>query len=233
MGITTRFNHLLENITESLCYNTVTPVIFIDFLQAFDMLWHQGLVLKLHRLQYPKAYLYWIVNFFTSRTMLINYDEHFSSEIKICRGAPQRSVFGLMAYIMAHYDLPQIFGRPENVHLYIDDLAIAYIPSIHVNRRRQIRDIERLMNDNMEKLYIYAAKWHQPVNVSKTEYVIYHRAVQSPTMKIVYDGTIILKKTSYKYLGSRIDDKRSFRHLISDQMIKLRRTYMILKHTYR
>ena len=51
-------------------------------------------------------------------------------------------------------------------------------------------------------------------------------------MKIVYDGTIILKKTSYKYLGFRIDGKLSFRHLISDQMIKLRRTYMILKHIH-
>ena len=82
--------------------------------------------------------------------MIINYDGHFTSEIKICRGAPQGSVFGPMAYIIAHYDLPQIFGRPENVHLYIDDLAIACMPSIHVNRRRQIRYIERLMNDDME-----------------------------------------------------------------------------------
>ena len=67
MATTTRVNHLLENITESLSYNTFSPVIFVDFLQAFDMLWQQGLLLKLHRLECPEAYLYWIKNYFTSR----------------------------------------------------------------------------------------------------------------------------------------------------------------------
>ena len=61
MATATRVNHLLENITESLSYNTFTPVIFVDFQQAFDMLWHAGLILKLSRLQYPQPYLYWII----------------------------------------------------------------------------------------------------------------------------------------------------------------------------
>jgi len=38
MSTMTRVYRLLENVTESLRYNTFTPVIFIDFLQAFDML---------------------------------------------------------------------------------------------------------------------------------------------------------------------------------------------------
>jgi len=58
ISTTTRVNYLLQNVTESLCYNTFTPVIFIDFLQAFDILWHEGLILKLYRLQCPDAYLH-------------------------------------------------------------------------------------------------------------------------------------------------------------------------------
>lgn len=142
MSTMTRVNHLLENITESLSYNTFTPVIFIDFLQAFDMLWHQGLILKLYQLQCPKPYLYWIINCFSFRTMIIDYNGQLSSKIKICRGAPQGSVFGPMAYIIAHCDLPQIFNRPENVHLYVDDLAMVYIPSILLSHQKQIKDIE-------------------------------------------------------------------------------------------
>jgi hypothetical protein len=35
----TRVNHRLEQLTCSLRYNTFTPVLFVDFKQAFDMLW--------------------------------------------------------------------------------------------------------------------------------------------------------------------------------------------------
>jgi len=164
--------------------------------------------------------------------MIIDYDGHFSSRINICRGAPQGSVFRPMAYIIAHCDLPQIFERSEKIHLYVDDLAIAHSPSIHLNHRKQIGDIERVMNDDIKKLYTYTTNWYQPVNVSKTEYVIYHRAVQSPNIDIIYNGTAIGKKTSYKYLGFGIDAQLSFRYLLDDQIVKLRRAYTILEHIH-
>jgi len=121
-----------------------------------------------------------------------------------------------MASIIARFDLPLIFDRPENVHLFVDDLAIAHIPSIHLNHRKQVEDIERVMNNDMEKLYTYTTNWLQPVNVSKTEYVIYHRAVQSPNINITYNETAIAKNTSNKYLGFRIDAKLSFYQLLDD-----------------
>jgi hypothetical protein len=228
----TRVNHLLENLTESLTINTFTPVIYIDFLQAFDMLWHQGIIYKLYKLRCPDEYLFWLINYFTGRSLIIDYDGCRSAKINIWRGAPQGSVLGPIAYIIAHYDLPQIFERPENVHLYVDDLAIAYVPSLYLSRRKQIEDIERIMNRDLEKLLQYTVKWHQPVNVNKTEYVIYHRAVQSPKLTILYNGTPISKQSSYKYLGVRLDAKLSFHRLLDDQFIKLRRTYTIMKYIH-
>ena len=225
----TRVNHLLENITESLAVNTFTPVIYIDFLQAFDMLWHQGIIYKLYNLCCPDVYLYWLINYFTNRSLIIDYDGCCSATINISRGAPQGSVLGPIAYIIAHYDLPKIFERPENVHIYVDDLAIAYVPSLYLSHRKQIEDIERIMNHDLEKLLHYTVKWHQPVNVNKTEYVIYHRMVQSPNLKIGYNGTPIIKQSSYKYLGVRLDAKLAFHRLLDDQFIKLRRTYAIMK----
>ena len=164
--------------------------------------------------------------------MVIDYDGQLSPKIEICRGAPQGSVFGPMAYIVAHHDLPEIFERPENVHLYVDDLAIAYTPSIYLDPHEQREDIQRIMNKDLEKLYVYTTTWHQPVNVGKSEYVIYHRAVQSPKIKVVYNKTSLLKKTEYKYLGFRLDAKLSFHHLLDDQLIKLRKAYIILKYIH-
>ena len=158
----TRVNHLLENLTESLTINTFTSVIYIDYLQAFDMLWHQGIIYKLYNLHCPDVYLFWLINYFTGRSLIIDYDGYRSAKTNTGRGAPQGSVLGPIAYIIAHYDLPRIFERPENVHLYVYDLAIAYTPSLYLSRRKQIEDIERIMNRDLEKLLQYTVKLQIP-----------------------------------------------------------------------
>jgi hypothetical protein len=179
------------------------------------------------------TYVFWIKNYFTNRSMIIDYDKHHSRKIEICRGAPQGSVFGPTAYIVAHYDLPSIFERPENVHLFVDDLAIAYTPSILLNFRKQLIDIERRMNEDMRKLYVYTSTWCQPVNVRKTEFVIYHRNVRCPHIVVKFNEVPLIKKPCYKYLGYKIDAQLSFRPLITDQMLKLRKAYSILKTIHR
>lgn len=73
-----------------------------------------------------------------------------------------------LPYILAQHDLPQIFEHSENVYLYVDDLSI----------------VQERINRIMEELYKYTCKWHLPVNVKKTEYVIFDRAVQTPALKI-------------------------------------------------
>ncbi|CAF3346556.1 unnamed protein product [Rotaria socialis] len=102
-----RVNHLLEQTYTSLLYNTFTLVVFIDFLQVFDILWQE------------------------ERTMKIVLNGQLSNNIILQRGAPQGSVFGPIAYIVTHYDLRQIFKVPENNHLYVDDPGCVFIPNIY------------------------------------------------------------------------------------------------------
>jgi hypothetical protein len=90
------------------------------------MLWQQGLLLKLNCLDCSIPYLLWIPSCFKDKAMTLDLDDRLSTNIKISRGAPQGSVFGAIAYIVADYDLQQIFERPENIHLYVDDLGSVY-----------------------------------------------------------------------------------------------------------
>jgi hypothetical protein len=141
MSTLTRVNHLMEQISQSHRYNTFSVVVYVDFLQAFDMLWHQGLILKLHHLNCPHAYLFWIINYFKDRTLNIEYQGHLSKSIEITRGAPQGSCFGPKAYIVNLFDLPSIFNCPREAHLYVDDLAIFYSPSIYLKYSKQSEEI--------------------------------------------------------------------------------------------
>ena len=224
---------LLEQITQALRYSRFVPVIYIDFLQAFDKLWHQGLILKLSRLNCPSSYLIWLVNYFSNRSMKIDYNGIESSTVNVERGAPQGSCLGPVIYVISHFDLPQLFLDPMHVHAYVDDIAIAYPPSIHLNHKQQIAELEKQINNDMVLLLKYTNDWHQPLNPNKTETVVYHNLRQSPRLNINYDGIQICQKNSFKYLGFHLDSKLTFRFMIDAQFIKLRKAYVILKYIHR
>ena len=223
LATTSRVNCLLEQLTQSLRYNTFTPVVYVDFLQAFDLLWQAGLVLKLSRLDCPAPYLCWIAKYFSNRSMTIDFNGCLSKQIEVKRGAPQGSVFGPKAYIIGHHDMPQIFRRPDESHAYVDDVGIIYPPSIYLKFREQINDVETRINEDMAALERYSKIWHQPVNPRKTELVVYHRTVQCPKIYAVLGGLTIKQSKSFKYLGFHLDGKLSFRNMVNAQMGKLRK----------
>ncbi|CAF4149411.1 unnamed protein product, partial [Rotaria magnacalcarata] len=71
-------------------------------------------------------------------------------------------------YVIAHHDIPQCFEHPTQVHAYVDDIALVYIPSIHLKFSSQAVEIEERINNDMTELLNYADKWHQPLNPNKT-----------------------------------------------------------------
>ena len=230
---TSRVNCLLEQVTQSLRYNTFIPVVYVDLLQAFDMLWQQGLLMKLNRLNCPPAYLAWLASYFSNRTLRIDYNGMKSDLVRVERGAPQGSCLGPVMHVVGHHDLPQCFETPDYAHAYVDDIAMAYSPSIHMRHKQQKTEVEERINKELIKLRDYARDWHQPLNPKKTELVVYHRSVQCPKLDIVYDGERIIQKQSFKYLGFHLDAKLAFRAMIDSQLGKARKGYVILKYIHR
>ncbi|CAF2150266.1 unnamed protein product [Rotaria magnacalcarata] len=130
---------------------------------------HQGFILKLYQLNCPYAYLFWIINYFKDRTITLDYQGHLSKQVKVNRGTPQGSCFGPKTYIVNHFDLPSIFDCPSEVHLYVDDLAILFSPSIYLKYAQQVYEIETRINKDLLKLANYAESNHQPIYNKKTD----------------------------------------------------------------
>ena len=224
-----RVNSLLHQIRQSHRYNTFAPVVYIDFQQAFDKLWHEGLILKLNRLDCTYPYMAWIVNYFSDRPLMIDYGGLTSAAVQVKRGAPQGSYLGPVMYIVAHHGLPSIFNNPEEVHAYVDDFAIWYTPSIHLNHKSQTEEVQKRKNVEMQSLLENATIWHQPVIETKTEFIVHHTTIQTPKLEVRYNGVKIVRHRCFKYLGYHIDSKLSFLDTIETQLAKARKAYSILK----
>ena len=197
------------------------------------MLWQQGLLLKLNRLKCPIPYLLWITNYFKDRSMIIDLNGLLSDDITVARGAPQGSVFGAIAYTVAHHDLLQIFERSENNHLYVDDLGSIYVPNIYCNYKNQRINIEQRMNKDLQKLHEYANQWHQPINSKKTQYVVFTNIVNYPKLRINYEGSPLEPIKIFKYLGYQLDAKMTFKPLVDAQLEKYHQAYHIIKYIHR
>ena len=63
----------------------------------------------------------------------------------------------------------------------------------------------------MQKLLEYAKRWLQPLNEMKTKFVVHHTTIQTPKLKVEYNGVKIVQQRCFKYLDYHIDSKLSFR----------------------
>ncbi|CAF3358504.1 unnamed protein product [Rotaria socialis] len=134
----TRVNPIMEQLTQPLNHNSFSVIVYVDFLQTFDMLWHQGFILKLYQLNCPYVYLFWIINYFKDRTITLDYQGHLSKQVKVPCGAPQCSCFEPKAYIVNHFDLPSIFDCTSEVHLYILHQSISNIHSKQIKLKQEL-----------------------------------------------------------------------------------------------
>ena len=115
----------------------------------------------------------------------------------------------------------------DHFHTKQSDLNRQFFFSIEI-----IFIYQKTINEDLKNFHQYATDWYQPVNVKKTEFVLFSRTVKNPKLNIVYNGNPIEQKKNFKYLGYRLDSKFSFNCVIDDQLRKCRRTYSILKYIH-
>ena len=83
---------LTETIFEGFQRDEHTAAAFPDVEKAFDCVWHQGLLYKLHQLEVPLATQRWITNFLRNREIYLQWNHCISEPFKPTAGVPQGSV---------------------------------------------------------------------------------------------------------------------------------------------
>jgi hypothetical protein len=98
--------HSVTNaITEALESHKYCTAAFLDINQAFDKVWHEGLIYKLRPL-FPASIHKLLRTYLEHRYFLIKYREVYTSIHRILSGVPQVSVLGPLLYFLYTADLP-------------------------------------------------------------------------------------------------------------------------------
>ena len=83
---------------------------FIDVSQAFDKVWHPGLLYKLKQ-QLPADMYKMLFSYLSNRHFLVKVNNEVTKLHSIASGVPQGSVLGPLLYVLFTADLPLHFHR--------------------------------------------------------------------------------------------------------------------------
>ncbi|CAF1147274.1 unnamed protein product [Rotaria magnacalcarata] len=180
----TRILTLVEDLrlTVAAC-NRPALVIFVDFLSAFDRIWHLMLIRNLIKLDCPLLIIRWIFSWLQERSMSIHYGNTVSRCIKLFVGTPQGSVLAATLFLLQIHYLPQYFLN-MTTHLFADDLAIMIMGSIEKKFSQNILELEVQARLAMDILSKYSYDYILPVNIDKTNALLV-RSVVAPQYPVI------------------------------------------------
>ena len=230
---TTRFIQFLQNLTTGLIQHTASLVIYVDFSKAFDQLWHDALLYKLHRMNCPYELIIFIMDYLKDRKCYIELNQMKSIIFDIEKGVPQGSCLGPILFLLFHCEMPQKIPSSTYSHLFADDLALI----LHASPWWQKSQFQSQMQDVgqkvLEQLHAYASEWKQPINFSKTEWQWIHRRVSIPPLSLTLDGHSINRARTFKYLGFHVDEHLTFTKHCKLILQRIQKNSAILKFVSR
>lgn len=213
--------HQLSRVTKIIKQNKsmskTTAMALLDIEKAFDNVWHDGLVYKLHRLNLPMYLVKIIQSYLSNRTFQVSLQSVCSERFNIGAGVPQGSILGPLLYNIYTADIPSLPGDGV-LSQFADDTAIMY-------KGRVIRPLTRRLQSGLDVLNEYYTSWKIVINAAKTQTVLFPhsrspRLVPAPDCRIRFGGSLIEWSDEVVYLGLTLDSHLIFRSHVDKTVTK-------------
>lgn len=171
--------------------------LFFDVTKAFDKVWHQGLLYKLHHhFRLPVPTLKWIKSYLTHRTFQVSVQNCLSGTYAITAGVPQGSVLAPLLFLAYVNDLSSHIPAPAYVSQYADDTAI------WIARKEEVK-LEEEAQSALDALSSYCKNWRISMNPSKSSCLHIPRGLPHDpyNFRLWMNGDIIPSTPTCKFLG--------------------------------
>lgn len=116
-----QIHRITDVIEKAFEKKEICSAVFLDVAQAFDKVWHEGLIFKLNRFL-PRSYVQLLSSYLSDRVFRVRVENEYSSLKDIKAGVPQGSILGPILYLIYTSDLPVM----ENVKVatFADDTSL-------------------------------------------------------------------------------------------------------------
>jgi len=224
----TRVLSIYQEVKNNMAANVPTLGIYIDYKKAYDLVWHMGLIVKLHRMRMPPVLLKLIVNWLSNREACVSFGQYVSDPFQIKVGLPQGSALSPYIFIIYHADIVSCV-EAFATHIFADDLSVLIVPPINRDLNKMVAFINWKGTQICQKLLDYSIRWKQPINVSKTVVQLFYTQVKPPIVEIYMGDKLLENVSSFKYLGFHWTNKLSLAPTVDQCLEKIQRSFIKLK----
>lgn len=212
---THQVERVVSNVFKNKAQKRSTGMVLFDIEKAFDTVWHDGLIYKLHQLNFPAYLCRLVCAFCTNRSFEVVVGGEKSRAYPIPAGLAQGSSLSPTLYSIYVSDLK--LPKNINISIFADDTAI----SANANNAKTI--IKRLQFA-LDKIENYFSKWKIKINAAKTQAIFFpfdKKKRRLPQSELVLNGSNIPFKPHITYLGVTLDNKLSYGPHITSTKLKV------------
>ena len=216
----------VENITRGYNQNRATVALYLDIKQAFDKVWHSGLIRKMIDYNIDDGLVYLISNYLDNRKFHVMWNNETSETKDINSGVAQGSIIGPTLFNIYINDIPHLPQHNNSaIYIFADDTLItgqSHNPEYAVHQVQQ----------SIALIEPWLEKWKIRINPEKCQAVMFSKKwnhLRHQCTRININGNDINWSTEAKYLGVTLDQKLLFHRQID---ISIRKTRGILRRLY-
>ena len=197
--------------------------IFLDISQAFDSVWHHGLLMKIKEIGLNGNLANFIKGFLQDRKITVRIGSHSSSPHKLSSGVPQGSVMSPTLFTILIND---IFKElPSNIQhsLFADDGAIW---SVTDNLSEALENIQEALNTIIK----WTETWGLTLSKEKTVAIIFtSKRMTTPPPPLMLGTHPILYTNTVKFLGMQFDTRLTWANHINQIVAKCQKDVQLLR----
>lgn len=222
------------DVTMEINKRTPTIACTLDIEKAYDTVWINGLIYKMHNLFGFEAHLCsFILNYLSDRSFQVIVNNKLSASHQIVAGVPQGGVLSAFLYIIFVSDLPAppVSTNPVRRLQFADDILV-YIAA------KQLQTGQDRLNNYINTIEEHLTKWRIKINPLKAEAVVFkgtnkqhgvHVNKNYKNIKIVVNGQQVNLKNQLKYLGVIYSQRPTFAAHVTEALAKAGRAYHNIK----
>ena len=136
---------IIHEISKSFDERSVVRGVFLDISKAFDKVWHEGLLFKLHQNRIPGNLLNLLRDFLSCRKQQLVLNGRHSSWDNITAGVPQGSALEPLLFLIYINDWPNDLST--NCKFFADDVPLfSVINNIHTSTATLSQDLNAVIS---------------------------------------------------------------------------------------
>ncbi|KAL1110565.1 hypothetical protein AAG570_008093 [Ranatra chinensis] len=211
--------HIVDIISSSLEQKQYCGAAFLDVEQAFDRVWHPGLLYKLKKIL-PSTYYLILQSYLKDRYSVVCQKDKLSGYIRINASVPQGSVLGPLLYLIYTADIPTY--PSTHMATFADDICI-------LTSNPEPSLVSHNLQQHLNNLQKWCKKWRIVINQSKSIHITFSlRRGSCPP--ITFDNIPIPPASCVRYLGLYIDKRVTWNPHTRLKRIDLNRKLGLLRN---